>query len=59
MKNFFAILQAAQKPIVSWKMKAPEKKPLIKVDMADTRMTVRGTDTQQGPSPIQQLSEIQ
>ena len=51
--------QATQKPIVSWKMKAPEKKPLIKVDMADTRMTVRGTDTQLGPSPIQELGEIQ
>ena len=45
--------------MVSWKMKAPEKKPLIKVDLADTRLTVRATDAQQGPSPIQQLSEIQ
>ena len=40
-------------------MKAPEKKPLIKVDISDTRMTVRGTDTQLGPSPIQELGEIQ
>jgi catenin alpha len=57
MKMFVVSLQL---PIVVWKMKAPEKKPLVRREKPEeVRAKVRRGSQKKPQNPIQALSEFQ
>lgn len=55
--DFFVLLQS---PIVVWKMKAPEKKPLVRPEKPEeVRAKVRKGSQKKVQNPIKALSEFQ
>jgi catenin alpha len=56
LKNMFSL----QSPIVVWKMKAPEKKPLVRPERPEeVRAKVRKGSQKKIQNPIHALSEFQ
>jgi catenin alpha len=54
------MLPSPQSPIVVWKMKAPEKKPLVRPEKPEeVRAKVRRASQKKTQNPVHALSEFQ
>lgn len=55
----FLVLLLPQSPIVVWKMKAPEKKPLVRPEKPEeVRAKVRRASQKKTQNPVHALSEF-
>lgn len=60
LNAFYLSLFPTQSPIVVWKMKAPEKKPLVRCEKPEeVRAKIRKGSQKKIQNPIQALSEFQ